>query len=244
MPLLNKHLVAPFVLLLSLGTAAALVVPVAVRLKVGITAAPILEPMAKPTPPEIESASPDGTLASFVVNDTGDAADSNIGNGICDTNAAPGDQCTLRAAIQETNAVFSNDTITFSLPASSTITLSTALPDINGNLTLTGPGSTQLTVTRSTAGGTPAFRIFTVNGATTNFSGLTITNGKTQDGVSSETVATGGGISQNDECMYLSNVAAVWNNNSARGNMTARLSTSSCGSSGGINTPNSTTIVC
>src|SRR5258706_7451405 len=90
MPLLNKHLVAPFVLLLSLGTAAALVVPVAVRLKVGITAAPILEPMAKPTPPEIESASPDGTLASFVVNDTGDAADSNIGNGICDTNAAPG----------------------------------------------------------------------------------------------------------------------------------------------------------
>src|SRR5258706_4354151 len=228
MPLPYKNLVAPLVFLLFLGTAAALVVPVAARLKGGITAAPTLEPMAKPTPPEIESASPDGTLASFVVNDTGDAADSNIGNGICDTNAAPGDQCTLRAAIQETNAVFSNDTITFSLPASSTIPLSTALPDINGNLTLTGPGSTQLTVTRSTAGGTPAFRIFTVNGATTNFSGLTITNGKTQDGVSSETVAPGGGISQNGGGMDLA--AAVGDGKKARhgGKVAPRLFTFLC----------------
>src|SRR5258706_1212218 len=240
MPLPYKNLVAPLVFLLFLGTAAALVVPVAARLKGGITAAPTLEPMAKPTPPEIESASPDGTLASFVVNDTGDAADSNIGNGICDTNAAPGDQCTLRAAIQETNAVFSNDTITFSLPASSTITLSTALPDINGNLTLTGPGSTQLTVTRSTAGGTPAFRIFTVNGATTNFSGLTITNGKTQDGVSSETVAPGGGISQNGGAMTLTDVAVVGNRTGNGGNVTSGFSTSFGGSGGGINSVNGT----
>src|SRR5258706_4778288 len=240
MPLPYKNLVAPLVFLLFLGTAAALVVPVAARLKGGITAAPTLEPMAKPTPPEIESASPDGTLASFVVNDTGDAADSNIGNGICDTNAAPGDQCTLRAAIQETNAVFSNDTITFSLPARSTITPRTALPDINDNLTLTGPGSTQLTVTRSTAGGTPAFRIFTVNGATTNFSGLTITNGKTQDGVSSETVAPGGGISQNGGAMTLTDVAVVGNRTGNGGNVTSGFSTSFGGSGGGINSVNGT----
>src|SRR5258705_6391108 len=229
-----KNLVAPLAFLLFMGTAAAFVVPVAARLKGEMTAAPTLEPIAKPTPPEIESASPDGTLASFVVNDTGDAADSNIGNGICDTNAAPGDQCTLRAAIQETNAVFSNDTITFSLPASSTITLSTALPDINGNLTLTGPGSTQLTVMRSTAGGTPNFRIFFVNGATTNFSGLTITNGKTQDGVSSETVAPGGGISQNGGAMTLTDVAVVGNKTRHRGKCNPPFFTSFCGSAGGI----------
>lgn len=178
-----KNLVAPLAVLLFLGTAAAFVVPVAARLKGGITAAPTLELMAKPTPPEIESASPDRTSASFVVNDTGDAADTNIGNGICDTNAAPGDQCTLRAAIQEANAVFGSDTITFSLPASSTITLSTALPDISSNLTITGPGSNLLTVMRSAAGGTPNFRIFFVNGFFVNVSGMTITNGRSPDGV-------------------------------------------------------------
>ena len=137
--------------------------------------------------------SPAAPAATFVVNDNGDAADSNIGNGICDTNAAPGDQCTLRAAIQEANSVFGNDAITFSLPPGSTITLNTALPDITGNLTITGPGSTLLTVMRSAAGGTPAFRIFFVNNVTTNISGLTVTNGKTSAGISGATSGGQGG---------------------------------------------------
>jgi len=235
-----KNLVTPLAFLLFLGTAAAFVVPVAAHLKGGFTAAPALAATAKPTRAQAESAAPAGPQAIFVVNDNGDAADTNIGNGICDTNAAPGDQCTLRAAIQEANAVFGSDAITFSLPPASTVTLSTALPDINGNLTLTGPGSTQLTVTRSTAGGTPAFRIFTVNGATTNFSGLTITNGRTQDGVSSETVAPGAGISQNGGAMTLTDVAVIGNRTGDGGNVTSGFSTSFGGAGGGINSINGT----
>lgn len=128
--------------------------------------------------------SPASPEATFAVNDNGDAADNNLGNGICDTNAAAGDQCTLRAAIQEANAVFGSDTITFSLPAGSTITLNSALDILSGTLTITGPGAAQLTVRRSSAGGTPNFRIFRINnGQTVSISGLTITNGRTADGV-------------------------------------------------------------
>ena len=42
--------------------------------------------------------------ANFVVNRTGDAPDANINNAACDSNASQrGNQCTLRAAIQEAN---------------------------------------------------------------------------------------------------------------------------------------------
>lgn len=130
------------------------------------------------------SDSPLSSQATLVVNDNGDAADSSIGNGVCDSSAAAGDQCTLRAAIQEANTLFGSDTITFSLSASSTITLNTALPEITGDLTITGPGSNQLTVMRSTAGETPNFRIFRINnGHVVLISGLTITNGRTADGL-------------------------------------------------------------
>lgn len=115
------------------------------------------------------------------VNTLGDAGDTGIGDGHCDTdgNLGNGDQCTLRAAIQETNsAATGTDTVSFSLPASSTITLTTALPDIAGNLTINGPGANTLAVQRSAAGGTPNFRVFTINsGMTVTITGLTIANG-------------------------------------------------------------------
>jgi large repetitive protein len=115
---------------------------------------------------------------SLTVNTLGDAADLVL-DGNCDTDAGTaGDQCTLRAAIQETNFVPTPDTIGFSLPASSTITLNTALDAINGDVTINGPGAGTLTVKRSTVGGTPDFRIFAINsGKTVNISGLTVNNG-------------------------------------------------------------------
>src|SRR3982074_3142343 len=64
---------------------------------------------------------------------------------------------TLRQAILDAN---SGDTINFSLAANSTITLTTAELLINKSLTISGPGANLLTVRRSTAGGTPDFRIF------------------------------------------------------------------------------------
>ncbi len=115
---------------------------------------------------------------TFVVNTLGDAPDLTL-NGACDSDAAAGNQCTLRAAIQETNNLLSPDTITFD-PAlnGNSIVLNSALDLINGNLAINGPGANLLTVMRSTAGGTPKFRVFRIiSGAKLAISGLTVSNG-------------------------------------------------------------------
>lgn len=185
------------------------------RIKVATNGRLLTTPrLHEPTPSSV-SESPVGAESTFVVNDSGDAADLIGGNGICDTNIAPGEQCTLRAAIQEANAVFSSDTITFSLPAGSTIILTTALPNITGNLTISGPGSNLLSVMRNAAGGTPDFRIFTSSNTTTNYSGLTITNGKTPDGESGVnfgvSAQNGGGILHNNGAIALIDVVITGN---------------------------------
>src|SRR6267142_554050 len=70
--------------------------------------------------PRAESITSDDRLtpqaATFLVNTLADTADTNIGDGHCDTDAnlGNGDQCTLRAAIQEANALAGDDTINFS----------------------------------------------------------------------------------------------------------------------------------
>jgi hypothetical protein len=66
--------------------------------------------------------------ATYTVNQTGDATDANTGgmfDGVCDTDAGTaGDQCTLRAAIQESNASAAvDDEINFSV---NTVTLTIA----------------------------------------------------------------------------------------------------------------------
>jgi hypothetical protein len=84
----------------------------------------------------------------------------------------------LRAAITQADADTTPDTITFDPAARGTITLLSALPDLTGNITITGPGASALTVARSAAPETPDFRIFTVtSGATVSIGGLTIANG-------------------------------------------------------------------
>src|ERR1700675_2839393 len=66
----------------------------------------------------------------------------------------------LRAAIASAAA---GDTIQFSAALhGQTITLTSAELVIDKDLTLDGPGATQLTVKRSTAGTTPIFRIFEI----------------------------------------------------------------------------------
>ena len=66
-------------------------------------------------------------------------------------------------------------------------------PEIGGNLNFSGNGSSLLTVQRSTAGGTPDFRIFTINsGTVVTITGLTISNGKVA-GMTSP-ANSGGGI--------------------------------------------------
>jgi hypothetical protein len=96
-----------------------------------------------------------------------------------------------------------SDTITFSVTG--TIILSSALLNLNSNMTIAGPGSSLLTIQRSTAAGTPSFAIFTPSAATVTISGVTITNGRNgiQNGgnltllrsVVTGNLGTGGGIS-------------------------------------------------
>ena len=83
----------------------------------------------------------------------------------------------LRQAIA---SAASGDTITFSLPPNSSITLTSGELLVNKNLTINGPGANQLTVRRSSADGTPDFRIFDITGIVT-ITGLTISNGKLTD---------------------------------------------------------------
>ena len=75
----------------------------------------------------------------FTVNSTADAADSNIGDGIC--SSASG--CTLRAAINEANSHAGPDTILFNIPGTGvqTIQLNSRLPslfDASGGTTIDG----------------------------------------------------------------------------------------------------------
>ena len=102
----------------------------------------------------------------------------------------------LRGAIA---AASDGDTIQFD-PAlkGQTITLTSGELFINNNLTITGPGPSQLTVKRSTAGGTPAFRIFHILQHTVTIEGLSIINGLAL-ALGGNSPDAGGGIFCDDE---------------------------------------------
>src|SRR5258705_649022 len=96
---------------------------------------------------------------TFTVNSTGDGADSNLADGVCNDGTGA---CTLRAAIQQANADTGAEIVTFAPALTSggpaTIALLSALPDLSSDMTINGPGANLLAVQRSTAGGTPDFR--------------------------------------------------------------------------------------
>jgi hypothetical protein len=84
---------------------------------------------------------------NYVVGSTADGPDINAGDGVCATALAT---CTLRAAMQDAQALGGTNTITlFGLPDPSTIDLGSALPTISGQtLTIVGAGQDALTVRR------------------------------------------------------------------------------------------------
>lgn len=92
----------------------------------------------------------------FTVNDAGDSNDANVGDMACfDSNG----KCTLRAAIQESNA-FGFNVISFALPPASVINLTLGELLIEKPLSIVGPGARRLTVQRNPLIATPSFRIF------------------------------------------------------------------------------------
>ena len=119
--------------------------------------------------------------ADFIVNQSTDVVDATLGNGVCDTDElAIGDQCSLRAAVQESNALAGDDTI--SLPAG-TFTLSiggvgedaaaTGDLDIIDNLTISGVDAASTVVD----GGGLDSVIQVATTVTVNISNITIQNG-------------------------------------------------------------------
>jgi CSLREA domain-containing protein len=127
-----------------------------------------------------------------------------VGNAVVTSTADDGSAGTLRSTI---STLCDGGTITFNLGAGShTIVLADAngeLP-INKNLTITGPGSSLLTVQRGNAAANN-FRIFEINPTfTVTISGMTISNGNLapapkvpgSPGASGDS-ATGGGILNN-----------------------------------------------
>ena len=80
--------------------------------------------------------------ATFTVNSTGDGADADTTDNICDSDTGtPGEQCTLRAAIQQANATSGADEIHFSIPGSGVHTItptSSNLPAITEQVTIDG----------------------------------------------------------------------------------------------------------
>jgi hypothetical protein len=104
----------------------------------------------------------------------------------------------LRSAIEQANLEPGQDTIDFAPAVTGTITLLSPLPDLSTDIILSGPGASALTVARSTAPGTPNFRILTVtSGVEVTISGLTITGGRDD--------STGGGGIDNSGTLTVTN---------------------------------------
>lgn len=140
-------------------------------------------------------AEPSGALAAtFLVNSQADAVDNNIGDGVCATAAAV---CSLRAAVQEANALAGDDII--SLPAGTYVLTGAAAEDAaatgdldilaaGGGVTVTGAGAATTIIH-----GNNNDRIFQTQGAATLvISGVTLRNGSS-GAQSGGAIATSGG---------------------------------------------------
>jgi hypothetical protein len=88
--------------------------------------------------------------AAFTVNSTGDGADSNTADGVCNDGAG---NCTLRAALEQANTTPGTDTINFQIGTGvQTIVLGAALPDVSDPVNIDG-------TTQPGYGGTPLVEI-------------------------------------------------------------------------------------
>jgi hypothetical protein len=95
---------------------------------------------------------PAQATTTFTVNRTGDASDRRLTDSVCDSSRKNGKQCTLRAAIQESNDTLGADTINFNIGGTAsvkTIKPASALPTITDPVTIDGytqPGASANTL--------------------------------------------------------------------------------------------------
>lgn len=134
----------------------------------------ILNDDAEPTPTPTSSPSPTPTPDPFVVDVTSDEGDESPGDGTCATESGG---CSLRAAIDEANALSGEQEITFGIAGlmagvSQTIVLGSEVT-ISDDVKIIGPGADQLSID----GGPGSNRIFSISGAATEISGVTLAGG-------------------------------------------------------------------
>ncbi|MGN6184328.1 MAG: CSLREA domain-containing protein, partial [Thermoanaerobaculia bacterium] len=102
--------------------------------------------------------------ATFTVNSTADAPDANAGDSVC---ATSGSVCTLRAAIQEANALAGTDSIFFSIGSGvQTIAPASDLPAITGTIVIDA-------TTQPPGGSTPRI---VIDGANVRTVGIDVNN--------------------------------------------------------------------
>lgn len=154
-------------------------------------------------------------LNVFTVNSTADATDASPGNGVCET--APGNGvCTLRAAIQETNALAGADeiilpagTYTLTIPGANENNAATGDLDITGPLTISGVGAASTIINANGLDrvldiqiqGSLSLAGVTVRGGVVNGSGggINMLNGNltvTDSVITENSSSAGGGIAQ------------------------------------------------
>ncbi|MFN8440259.1 MAG: choice-of-anchor Q domain-containing protein [Caldilineaceae bacterium] len=160
---------------------------------------------------------------TFVVTENSDAIDINIGDGICDTNASlEGQQCTLRAAIQESNAhpdknliLLPADTLTLTIPGNQEDNAITGDLDIREAVEIRGAG-----IDQSIIDGGVLDRIFDLHAgsvptSTVEMSGFTARNGQADahlpfDGKAScSLIPDCGGVIRVDSHLILTDVATI-----------------------------------
>ncbi len=109
----------------------------------------------------------------------------------------------FRQALEDANASSCLDPIVDATGVTGKVSLLTILPDISNNMTINGPLTGDLNISRSTIFGTPNFRIFT-NTATTTINRLTISNGN--DPSQAGGVNNGGNLTMNN-CIVTGNTS-------------------------------------
>jgi hypothetical protein len=146
------------------------------------------------------------TAASVQVNSTADPPDTTSTDGICDI---PPDGCTLRSALNAEGIIGdASNTITFAPGIGPTIALQGTAPLANfpANLTLQGPGASQLTIDGNA--NTSSFAILRDQpGQTSTISGLTVTGGHGTDFASGIEHAGGGADMTLDGVVVTGNTA-------------------------------------
>ena len=119
-------------------------------------------------------------------------------------NTNDSDTGSLRQALADAS---NGDTINFSVTG--TITLTTGQLGVSSSVTISGPGTNQLTVQRSTDLGTPDFRIFYISsGKTVTISGLTIIYGQPSGSFPND---SGGGIYNDHATLTVGNCTLTGN---------------------------------